>query len=43
MIALTWRDLLACFLLLTACHLLDRVLYGIAVTRALAGPTIGSL
>ncbi len=43
MIALNWRDLLGCFLLLVTCHLLDRVLYGLAVTRALSGTTIGDL
>lgn len=42
MIALSWRDLLGCFLLLATYHLLDRVLYGLTVTRALAGTTIGS-
>lgn len=43
MIALSWRDLLACFLLVTTYHLLDRVLYGLEVNRALSGTTIGNL
>lgn len=41
MIALGWRDLLGCLLVLGAYHLIDRVLYGLAVTRALGGTTLG--